>query len=475
MRPRWTAWLYAALLIPLVMAIALSRELLYVSGHDAWASWLLAEDGPFESLGAVCCLLAGLTFLYAYFGRPQANNFGFFSTRRNLFYLLASGLLLLMFLEEISWGQRLLGLRTPDWLAKHNRVDELNLHNLTLFQPDRSVNYLQVGWLAVTLGYLGLFPLLVTFIAPLRSVVRQLALPVPSRVIAAACWGVVLASLTVPSGSSIVAELARSQEEPEVIELTCEFLLLVFALETVLIVPDTQMLPARRGWIFLALSIASILLVIGLQLREVSPRDIESAGRAAQAQYLAASGRPDEARQALLSAIELAPQNVSARARLGALDLNAGDPRRAAEHFEAALRIDPRQAECRYLLSVARLAHGNLAAAHEHAAAAVKLAPENPVFLVQLGLTALYLDRVDEALQHTSKAVQLAPQRADTHYSHALVLIQRSELPQAAVELEMALRIAPDMVAARDQLARVRGLLNASGSQPASGAVETAP
>ena len=474
-RPRWSAWLYAALLIPTTATLFASRNLLYAAGYDAWASWLLAEDGPFESLGAVCCLLAGLTFLYAYFGRPQANQFGGFTTRRNLFYLLGGCLLLLMFLEEISWGQRLLGLRTPDWLARHHRVDELNLHNLALFQPDRSMNYLQVGWLAATLGYLGLLPLLVWVSPRLRRGVRHLALPVPSRVIAGAWWGAVLASLFVPAGNSVVAELARSQEAPEVMELTCEFLLLVFALETVLIVPDTLMLPARRGWIFLALSITSLLLVVGLQLRDVSPREIESVGRATQAQYLAAAGRPDEARRALLAAVELWPTNVSALARLGALDMNAGDPRRAAQRFEAALRIDPRQAECRYLLGITLLVRRDLDAAAEQLAAAVELAPNNPDYQEQLGLTLLHLGRLDAAVRHTAAAVRLAPQRADTHYSHALVLVQRGELPQAVAELDAALRIAPEMAEAREQLTRVRDLIKASGSQPASAKSKASP
>jgi hypothetical protein len=32
--------------------------------------------------------------------------------------------------EEISWGQRIFGLETPDWMQRHNLQHEMNLHNL---------------------------------------------------------------------------------------------------------------------------------------------------------------------------------------------------------------------------------------------------------------------------------------------------------------------------------------------------------
>jgi tetratricopeptide (TPR) repeat protein len=420
-------------------------------------------------------LLASAIFFYAYFGCPQANHFAFWTTRRNVFFALLGCLLLVMFLEEISWGQRLLGLRTPAWLAKHHRVDELNLHNLAMFQPDRSMNYLQVGWLAATLGYLGLLPFLVAVIPPLRSVVRRLALPIPSRVISCAWWVAVLVSILMPVGNSPLEEHVRSQEAPEVVELTCEFLLLALALETVLLFPGATALPARHGWAFLAISIASVFFVVGFQMRNMGRRDIESAGRVAQAQHLAGAGRMDEARKSLVAAIELAPCNLAALVRLGAIELNAGATRHAAERFHAALQIEPDNAECRFLLGGTLLMQRDFEAAAEQLAKAVELVPREPDYQQQLGMALLHLTRMDDALRHTAAAVRLAPHRADTRYHHALVLLQCRELSRAAAELETALRIAPDLGVARDQLTRVRELLKAADSRPASSSVEAAP
>jgi tetratricopeptide (TPR) repeat protein len=300
-------------------------------------------------------------------------------------------------------------------------------------------------------------------------------LPVPSRVIAGAWWGAVLVSFLAPVGNSPVEEYVRSQEAPEVIELTCEFLLLAFALEIVLLVPETTALPARRGWVFLALAIASILLVVGLQTRNLSRREIESAGRVAQAQHLAGAGRMDQARSALVAAVQLAPNSLPALVRLGAVELNAGATRPAAERFRAALRIEPDNDECRFLLGGTLLMQREFAAAAEQLARAVELDPANPDYQQQLGVALLHLNRRDDALSHTAAAVRLAPHRADTHYHHALVLIERGELQQAAKELETALQIMPDLAAARAQLTRVHDLLKATGSLPASGDVEAAP
>jgi hypothetical protein len=46
--------------------------------------------------------------------------------------------------EEISWGQRLLGLETPESLAEINHQNEINLHNITSFPMQRIGNYLQL-------------------------------------------------------------------------------------------------------------------------------------------------------------------------------------------------------------------------------------------------------------------------------------------------------------------------------------------
>lgn len=36
-------------------------------------------------------------------------------------------------MEEISWGQRVLGIESPQWFLKHNKQGETNVHNLLIY------------------------------------------------------------------------------------------------------------------------------------------------------------------------------------------------------------------------------------------------------------------------------------------------------------------------------------------------------
>jgi hypothetical protein len=65
---------------------------------------------------------------------------------------------LLVALEEISWGQRLLGYRPPDYFLAENYQQELNLHN-TLGDALRQNGFLLVCWgYGVGLALLGAWP-----------------------------------------------------------------------------------------------------------------------------------------------------------------------------------------------------------------------------------------------------------------------------------------------------------------------------
>ena len=47
--------------------------------------------------------------------------------------------------EEVSWGQRVFGIETPDAFVDDNRQDELNLHNLDWLQDKAILAQLAVG------------------------------------------------------------------------------------------------------------------------------------------------------------------------------------------------------------------------------------------------------------------------------------------------------------------------------------------
>ncbi len=87
---------------------------------------MIDEDGLFEWLGALCLLLGSCFFVLSvrelrHGGAPWVKQASFVAI--GLFLFLAFG-------EEISWGQRIFGIETPEALLRVNSQGETNLHNL---------------------------------------------------------------------------------------------------------------------------------------------------------------------------------------------------------------------------------------------------------------------------------------------------------------------------------------------------------
>ena len=96
----------------------------YRLAGDPWTySSLTREDGLVENLTAVAFFLAGLLL----FAAAPAERSGF---RRGIYML---GGLVMTFVcgEEISWGQRIFGFATPDFLMDVNNQGEFNVHNIS--------------------------------------------------------------------------------------------------------------------------------------------------------------------------------------------------------------------------------------------------------------------------------------------------------------------------------------------------------
>lgn len=94
-------------------------------GWFEYPAFVYEEDGLFESATAVALLFCAAFLLVIGFGRAWRDD------RR-----LASAVVLmavfcgLLFLEEISWGQRIFGWSTPDQFEELNAQSETNLHNM---------------------------------------------------------------------------------------------------------------------------------------------------------------------------------------------------------------------------------------------------------------------------------------------------------------------------------------------------------
>jgi hypothetical protein len=98
---------------------------------------MLPEDHYFENVGAISLFVTSILFFYGFRVARKSLDKTWPSLVKQSVYL---GLALLFFFgagEEISWGQRIFGFKTPASLSQVNKQDELNLHNLTVMENSK--------------------------------------------------------------------------------------------------------------------------------------------------------------------------------------------------------------------------------------------------------------------------------------------------------------------------------------------------
>lgn len=131
--------------------------------NEPLLSVLCQEDGVVEDLQAL--LLLGTAGIFAYLGTKRGHR-----TLWNWGYAL---LFFVAFGEEISWGQRIFGLETPEQLARINVQGETNFHNIDgIHQHHRLIGVL--GGLIVCFA----IPLADRYSPRLRALLQKLRLPV---------------------------------------------------------------------------------------------------------------------------------------------------------------------------------------------------------------------------------------------------------------------------------------------------------
>ena len=132
------------------------------------------EDGLIEYLTVLALLIGvGLNWYRANILKPFRGSF--FSACLIIFgFVFLFGLL-----EEISYGQRIIGFKTPEFFMKYNSQGEFNLHNLKF--GGKSVNKLIFGtFLGIcVVFYFLVMPFLFVKKEKIQKLVNKYALPVP--------------------------------------------------------------------------------------------------------------------------------------------------------------------------------------------------------------------------------------------------------------------------------------------------------
>lgn len=125
-------FIFLALILLMLFALFLRRTNLY------------AEDGVFECLTMVFCVLASLLILIKLIKE---------GTKNQKFLIILALVFFIVGMEEISWGQRIFGWSTPKIFGILNYQGETNLHNLfsPIQNPVFAFVFFLLGWIMFNL------------------------------------------------------------------------------------------------------------------------------------------------------------------------------------------------------------------------------------------------------------------------------------------------------------------------------------
>lgn len=155
-------------------------------------------------------------------------------------------------------------------------------------------------------------------------------------------------------------------------------------------------------------------------------------------QALAASERPEEARQALERFQQLAREEGPESERINQARARQEDP--TASELDRAQRL---------------MAQGLTERALEVVRGEISLAPEDLRARLLESRLLLHLERPAEALEAARQALRLAPESPDAFYQRGTAHVALGEIEPAEADLRRALQLAPDHVPALSDLAVV--------------------
>lgn len=291
---------------------------------------LFSEDGFYETLQAILCGAGAIILLWTFIRRKTELDLKVVTLNRNVFWLALALMLFVMLGEEVSWGQRLLGFSTPEWLTLRNFQGEFTLHNIRTFQTAQQGNALEVGWLWAMVAYLGILPFALAVVRPIGNWFDRMQIPV-------ADWPLGLVTLVLFVLNSFWFRTS------EVTELIFDILLVVLALE---VYWKASLEEPREEHQRLAFSIgiwATLwCMTLPFQSGEDSLPSVKSTDTYKLAVGLINQGKMEEAIDKLEESLALWPNNAQAHHTLAVLLVEQGETEAAIEHLNDALQIEPR-------------------------------------------------------------------------------------------------------------------------------------
>jgi tetratricopeptide (TPR) repeat protein len=200
-----------------------------------------------------------------------------------------------------------------------------------------------------------------------------------------------------------------------------------------------------------------------------SPR-LTAATYVAHAELLERRGELERAAAQYRQALELSPDLVTARNRLGIVLNKLGRHAEASAEFRQALTKSPQNAQLWNNLGFSLCLERNYEDAEAALARAVELQPGFRRARMNHAVALARLERYDEALAEFAQAGTLA----DAHYNVAVLQADAGHYAAAARSLELALQHDPNLDGAREQLREISRLAAAEEAAAQAAAMAAA-
>ena len=168
----------------------------------------------------------------------------------------------------------------------------------------------------------------------------------------------------------------------------------------------------------------------------------------------------DRALQAYQAAMAIKPNSSETQLKIAEIHFQRQEYEKARDAFAALLKLDTKNVNARNYLGYIHENLNNYEAAAQAYEGALKLDPRNLYTLNHLGLAYKQLQRLDEAEAVLRQALALDPKSTrsaskNTHNYLALIYLERGETGEAIADFRESIRLFPDDVWARQQLAAI--------------------
>jgi len=165
---------YEYVIYSFLAIVIISSMFVSVVDKEAYYQIYTMEDGFFEDMTFVFLFASGVLMVFRYLQKRKEVKFP-----ANLFPLVIAAGFIFIAGEEISWGQRIFGLETPEFFEEFNSQDEIGLHNFEIMGVN--MNKLIFGKIitVVIIVFLFLVPYLYDRKEKLKNLIDLLQIPLP--------------------------------------------------------------------------------------------------------------------------------------------------------------------------------------------------------------------------------------------------------------------------------------------------------